>query len=122
MLRSMTGFGASEKAAEDFSLRVEVHAVNQRFLELNFHMPSALVSVEDKLRKLARTYLSRGKVDFYIRFASMAGCVQEIRVNEALVYAYRDAWRKIGNILHVVAPDDVLAIASYPDLLTVEEG
>lgn len=122
MLRSMTGFGASEKAAEDFSLRVEVRAVNQRFLEMNFHMPFALVSVEDKLRKLARTYLSRGKVDFYIRFASMAGFAQEIRVNEALVYAYRDAWRKIGNILHVAAPDDVLAIASYPDVLTVEEG
>ena len=38
MLKSMTGFGAAVAETEAYKVSVELKAVNQRFLELNFHL------------------------------------------------------------------------------------
>ena len=42
MIKSMTGFGAGDAETADFKVHIEVKAVNQRFLETNYHMPYSM--------------------------------------------------------------------------------
>ena len=68
MLKSMTGFGAAVAETEAYKVSVELKAVNQRFLELNFHMGRQLNPWEDALRKTIKAVAARGKMDIYINF------------------------------------------------------
>ena len=120
MLKSMTGFGAAVCETEAYKVSVEVKAVNQRFLEINFHMGRQLGQWEDALRKCIKGVVARGKLDVYVNFTDKRESQAHIRVNKGLVLAYQQALNELSDYLHVARPDDVQEIAAYPDVLQVE--
>ncbi len=120
MLKSMTGFGAAAIETEDYKVSVEVKAVNQRFLEINFHMGRQLSQWEDALRKCIKGVAARGKLDVYVSFADKRESQAHIRVNKGLVLAYQQALNEMSDALHLARPDDVQAFAAFPDVLEIE--
>ena len=120
MLKSMTGFGAAVAETEAYKVSVELKAVNQRFLELNFHMGRQLNPWEDALRKTIKAVAARGKKDIYINFTDKRESQASIRVNKGLVQAYHQALNDMSDKLHVARPDDVATFAGFPDILQVE--
>ena len=120
MLKSMTGFGAAIAETEAYKVSVELKAVNQRFLELNFHMGRQLNPWEDALRKTIKAVAARGKMDIYINFTDKRESQASIRVNKGLVQAYHQALNDMSDMLHVARPDDVATFAGFPDILQVE--
>ena len=120
MLKSMTGFGAAVAETEAYKVSVELKAVNQRFLELNFHMGRQLNPWEDALRKTIKAVAARGKMDIYINFTDKRESQASIRVNKGLVQAYHKALNDMSDMLHVARPDDVATFAGFPDILQVE--
>ena len=120
MLKSMTGFGAAVAETEAYKVSVELKAVNQRFLELNFHMGRQLNPWEDALRKIIKAVAARGKMDIYINFTDKRESQASIRVNKGLVQAYHQALNDMSDLLHVARPDDVATFAGFPDILQVE--
>ena len=120
MLKSMTGFGAAVAETEAYKVSVELKAVNQRFLELNFHMGRQLNPWEDALRKTIKAVAARGKMDIYINFTDKRESQASIRVNKGLVQAYHQALNDMSDMLHVARPDDVATFAGFPDILQVE--
>ena len=69
MIKSMTGFGRSEYSNEDISIEVEIKTVNSRFLDISLKMPNKFNFFEDKIRKLINKYISRGRVEVFIKYA-----------------------------------------------------
>ena len=120
MLKSMTGFGAAIAETEAYKVSVELKAVNQRFLELNFHMGRQLNPWEDVLRKTIKAVAARGKMDIYINFTVKRERQASIRVNKGLVQAYHQALNDMSDMLHVARHDDVATFAGFPDILQVE--
>lgn len=120
MLKSMTGFGAGKAENADFKVRVEIKAVNQRYLEQNFHMGAALNAMEPALRAEVARHAARGKLDIYIDYVDRRALGCEIHVNAGLAQAYQNALNEISDSLHMARPDDAVAIAGYPDVLQVE--
>jgi uncharacterized protein (TIGR00255 family) len=116
----MTGFGAAVAETEAYKVSVELKAVNQRFLELNFHMGRQLNPWEDALRKTIKAVAARGKMDIYINFTDKRESQASIRVNKGLVQAYHQALNDMSDLLHVARPDDVATFAGFPDILQVE--
>jgi uncharacterized protein (TIGR00255 family) len=116
----MTGFGAAVAETEAYKVSVELKAVNQRFLELNFHMGRQLNPWEDALRKTIKAVAARGKMDIYINFTDKRESQASIRVNKGLVQAYHQALNDMSDMLHVARPDDVATFAGFPDILQVE--
>lgn len=120
MLKSMTGFGAAALETDDYKVSVEIKAVNQRFLEINFHIGRQLNAWEDALRKAIKGVVARGKVDVFINYVDKRENQTEIRIDKGLVLAYQQALNHMSDVLHVARPDDVQIFAGFPDVLKVD--
>ena len=121
MLKSMTGYGEGAAESEDWKVRVEVKTVNQRFLDIAFHTPKLLNAEEAHMRDRIKQTVARGKLDFFVTVEDLRGKSAEIRVDRKLALAYHQALNEMSDLLRVARPDDVATIASYPDVLSVEE-
>ena len=121
MIKSMTGFGAGDAETADFKVHIEVKAVNQRFLETNYHMPYSMNMFENQLTKKIKEYVSRGKLDINIRFQDLRDKAVTVKVDKGLVAAYGQALQEISSQLELSAPVTAAQIASYPDVLKLNE-
>lgn len=121
MIKSMTGFGAGDAETADFKVHIEIKAVNQRFLETNYHMPYSMNMFENQLTKKIKEYASRGKLDINIRFQDLRDKAVTVKVDKGLVAAYGQALQEISSQLELSAPVTAAQIASYPDVLKLNE-
>ena len=71
MAKSMTGFGIGEYKDESYNISVECKAINHKYLDINPRLPRKISFLEDKLRLLVKDYLSRGRVDIFIKFETL---------------------------------------------------
>ncbi|MEJ2629435.1 MAG: YicC family protein [bacterium] len=62
MAVSMTGLGIGEKRNNDYWVRVELRAVNNRYLEVSCKLPSILSYYENKVKDIIREKITRGKI------------------------------------------------------------
>lgn len=122
MLKSMTGFGAAIVENDDYKVTVELKAVNQRFLELNFHMPRQFGQWEENLRQLIRNFAARGKVDIFVNYVDKRESKSTIRVDKGLALAYQSAMNELSDTLHLPRPDSAAMFAGFPDVLQVEQS
>ena len=122
MLKSMTGFGAATVENDDYKVTVELKAVNQRFLELNFHMPRQFGQWEENLRQLIRKLAARGKVDIFVNYVDKRESKSTIRVDKGLALAYQSAMNELSDTLHLPRPDSAAMFAGFPDVLQVEQS
>ena len=121
MLKSMTGYGEGAAESADWKVRVEVKTVNQRFLDIAFHTPKLLNAAEAHMRDRIKQTVARGKLDLFVTVEDLREKSAEIRVDRKLALAYHQALNEMSDLLRVARPDDVATIASYPDVLSVEE-
>ena len=122
MLKSMTGFGAATVENDDYKVTVELKAVNQRFLEMNFHMPRQFGQWEENLRQLIRQAAARGKVDIFVNYVDKRESKSTIRVDKGLALAYQSAMNELSDTLHLPRPDSAAMFAGFPDVLQVEQS
>lgn len=122
MLKSMTGFGAATVENDDYKVTVELKAVNQRFLELNFHMPRQFGQWEENLRQLIRKLAARGKVDIFVNYIDKRESKSTIRVDKGLAMAYQMAMNELSDTLHLPRPDSAAMFVGFPDVLQVEQS
>lgn len=67
MIKSMTGYGKINFVDENLNLDIEIKTINSRYLDLNIKMPNQFNYLENKIQKLIKKYIKRGRVDVYIR-------------------------------------------------------
>lgn len=67
MIKSMTGYGREAYEDENFALDIEVKSINSRYLDISIRMPNQFNFLDDKIRKLIKDKISRGRVDVFIR-------------------------------------------------------
>ena len=121
MLKSMTGFGAGKAEDEAYRVSVEVKAVNQRFLDVEFRVPHGLDAFLDAMQQKIREYASRGKLTVSVQFLDKRELKKEILVDHALAKAYHAALHAIGDALQVAQTLTAAEIAAYPGVLTTVE-
>jgi uncharacterized protein (TIGR00255 family) len=79
----MTGYGSSEKTDEERSVRVEIRSVNQRFLDVQVKSPRLLLQVEDRIRSLVESRISRGRVTVYVEWHTAADMAPTVNISAA---------------------------------------
>jgi len=100
MTRSMTGFGRITTDIDNESVTIEVYAVNHRFLECSFRLPSVWAALETDLRNVLKQHLSRGKVTVSLRRGRGATGRAVIRFDEENAQQYIDASRELARMMN----------------------
>ena len=120
MVVSMTGFGRSQKSASQFSVSIELKAVNHRFSEFQIRMPRQLLHLEDKLKKKIGEYIHRGRIEGYVTIEGDGMISRHVQVDWALLDEYYQYITKIKDryaIDYGVTVQDLLR----DELIAIEE-
>ncbi|MGL4345750.1 MAG: YicC/YloC family endoribonuclease [Cellulosilyticaceae bacterium] len=121
MINSMTGYGRYEIEENGRKISVEISSVNHRYCDINIRMPRTLMQFEEKLRKLIKEKVSRGKLEVNIYCISVSEEDVEVIVNEGVCSAYVEALKQLGEqygLVHNLGTADLLKIS---DIISVQK-
>jgi len=121
MIKSMTGFASLTRDEESVTLSVTIRAVNHRFLDVQIRTPSALATIESRLRAIVQQRVARGRVEVSISAQSRRPPAVDVEVNEGVIDALAAALeraRERGIVTGVLTAGDVLR---FPQAVTIRD-
>ena len=92
----MTGYGRSQKILNGRDILVEIRSVNHRYYEYSSRIPRSYSYIDDKLKALLKTGISRGKVEVSVSINTIEGKDTVIAVNKAVAEGYVNALRSLN--------------------------
>lgn len=121
MAISMTGFGIGECKNDNYCISIECKTINHKYLDINPRLPRKLLFLEDKLRLLIKDYLSRGRVDIFIKFEVLNSTGSELKYDRELAAQYFSILNQIKEDFNLTQDARVKDIARFPDVVTIAE-
>ena len=113
-MRSMTGYGMGQFQNENIYFKVEIKSVNSRYSEFNIRIPKTLIAFEDRVRKLLKEEISRGKVDVYINYNFLSQSDTKVVADAHLAGEYLKAFEDLRDELGLISE------ISLRDIYTME--
>ena len=122
MIRSMTGYGRAQCAAQTRDITVEIKSVNHRYFELNARMPRSYLSLEDPIRAELRKLIVRGKVELNLSVSRREGNDTNVTVDRGLLARYLTELRAAAEEFGL--KDDLTAssVLRLPSVVSSEGG
>ena len=121
MIKSMTAFGRAEKAAADRAFTVEIRCLNRRYCEISVRVPHNLLPLEDRVKKLVKKRIARGRVDVTIKVKSGTEPVPDITLNIPLAKAHYRALCQLGDELAMKDTASLETLLGIDGLIVVSE-
>lgn len=123
MIRSMTGYGEAESMDDLARVKVEVRAVNNKFLKLNPRVPDGFASLEMPVEKRVRERIGRGTVNLNV-IIEPQGAAARAPINAAVLKAYAADLEAVERDRHgdAAAPVRAEALLALPGVVGEEPG
>ena len=121
MLRSMTGFGASDLTTAAGRYAVEARSLNHRFLEVVVRLPRDLAPLEERIRTLVQGRVLRGRVEVAIMRENYGKRVRTVKIDLDLAKAFASALNELKQALELPGSPDLAMLSALPDLIRIEE-
>lgn len=121
MIKSMTGFGRGQFSDDLYSFKVEIKAVNHRYNDLSIKMPKHMNYLEEKIKKIIKKKINRGKVDVYINLEYVEESPIDIKVDINLAKSYKEALEMLSNELELDSDIRINNILSMSDIIKTEK-
>ncbi len=123
MIKSMTGYGRAQETVGAYNVTVEIKSVNHRYFEFSSRVPRSYGFIEDKLKSLIGSFISRGKVECYVSIENIADVESEVIVNKELAKEYYNAYSELARNLKLKPKDSVVfeSLAKNSELFTVRK-
>ena len=96
MVRSMTGFGRAQMELDGMSITVELKSVNHRGFEFTAKTPRTYGFLDDKLKTLFQSVITRGKVECFVTISALDSDDCVVEVNHSLAGGYYAALRELA--------------------------
>ena len=122
MIKSMTGFGRCRTVLHGREISVEIKSVNHRFFEFSCRTPKGYGFLDDKLKALVNSRVSRGKIDMFVTVGAAEDTPAEVKINHSLVSGYINAMKEIAETYGIENDVTVTAISRFPDVYTVSKA
>lgn len=119
MIKSMTGFGRSQRTVDGREITVEIKSVNHRYFEFSCRTTRGYGFLEEKLKSYISQRVARGKVDMFISLSAPQDEQATVTVNHRLASGYISAMRELGKTYGLADDISITAVAGYPDIFTV---
>ncbi len=113
----MTGFGRSEYSDGKRNITVEIRSVNHRYSDVSVKMPRRYSFAEDRIRKIVRSSVLRGKAEVFISVENTGEEDVSIILNTALAQQYLHSLRELQEISGAQGNISPEYLASLPDVM-----
>lgn len=121
VIKSMTGYGRSQMIINGRDILVEIRSVNHRYYEYNSRIPRAYNYIDEKLKALLKTGISRGKVDVSVTISNIEGRDTEVAVNKGVAEGYINALRGVADELCIADDLTLSNLIRLPDVFIVQK-
>lgn len=121
MFASMTGFGRFHEVTEKKEVLVEIRSVNHRYFEFSARVPRNYGYLEDKLKALLQSAISRGKVEINVSIYNNGKSDATVVVNKELASQYVTALRDISDELSLHDNLSLTSISRFSDIFSVKK-
>jgi uncharacterized protein (TIGR00255 family) len=98
-MKSMTGFGRSEREAPFGKLVIEIQSVNRKYFELNIALPKEFSRFENDLRKKISEHVQRGLVSVRVYVFPTETSLENLLPDVHLLKSLQEGWEKIAEQL-----------------------
>lgn len=122
MLRSMTGYGRAQKILNGRDILVEIRSVNHRYYEYTSRIPRAYGYIDEKLKALMKTAVSRGKTEVSVTINNIEGRDTVIAVNKGIAEGYVTALREVGGELGLTDDISLSKLIKLPDIFNIQKA
>ncbi|MBM3445428.1 MAG: YicC family protein [Bacteroidetes bacterium] len=116
MLRSMTGYGRSEKTIGEKQVMVEIRSLNGKQIDLLLKIPSPLKPREFDIRNIINEQLQRGSIECTITI-KLNGTAKPSSINMDLVTAYYHQLKSLAQKLEADRDQLLSSILRLPDVV-----
>jgi uncharacterized protein (TIGR00255 family) len=113
----MTGFARVRKETEQGEIVLSLKTVNHRGLDMHFHLPPELDSIENEVRAAVKNGVARGHVQVHIAF-SRATAGGSAPLNRAMLQAYMSAFQEAAELYRLPNQPDLNAAFRVPGMLS----
>lgn len=117
MLKSMTGFGRSEKNVGNKTFLVDIKSLNGKQFELSLKLPSVLKPYEFDIRRQLSEKLGRGSVDCTISLKD-TGDAKPVTINTDLAKAYYKPLAELSSALKLDPSHILSTLVKLPEVIT----
>lgn len=123
MIKSMTGYGRAQETVGSYNVTVELKSVNHRYFEFSARVPRSYGFIEDKLKNLVGSLVSRGKIECYVSIENIGETESEVILNEKLAEEYLKAYNTMEDKFDLSVKDSFIfeALAKNSDLFSVRK-
>lgn len=121
MLRSMTGYGRAQKILNGRDILIEIRSVNHRYYEYTSRIPRAYGYIDEHLKALLKTAVSRGKVEISVSISNIEGRDTVIAANKGVAEGYLAALRELGGELGLKDDITLSKLIKLPDIFNVQK-
>lgn len=121
MLRSMTAFGRAELEAGGRIYTCEVRSLNNRYLDVSVRLPRRFGVLEDKIKRLVQTHVTRGRVELSVQVNGTEATPQKVEANLGLARQYQRELERLRHEFGIKEPVSLTMLLSLRDLFEFKE-
>jgi len=119
MIKSMTGFGRAEANVQGIKMTIEIKSVNHKYHDVMFKMPKDLLMLEEKMKKLIKQYVKRGRVDVFISLDVEDNPFQQLKVDWNLAEQYLKVADELKRKFQIEGEVTIKDVLNAPELFDV---
>lgn len=121
MIKSMTGYGRSERSTKQRKIVIEIKSVNHRYCDINIKMPKKLNFFEAGIRNHLKQYIGRGKVDIFITCEDYTERNLCVKYNAGIAAEYVKYLGQMAESFDLKNDLSSVALSHFPEVFTLEE-
>lgn len=122
MIKSMTGFGTHKLSSENYEIKADIKSVNNRYLDIQIKGPKSIVFMEDELKRVISSKVSRGKIDCFVDIRFLNRSDNEFQIDYSLLKNYSDIINDMSSIIHISKDFNIIDLLKFDNnLLKIEK-
>ena len=130
----MTGYGRAQKILNGRDILVEIRSVNHRYYEYSSRIPRTYNYIDEKLKAMLKSGISRGKVEVNVTINNIEGRDTVVALNKGLAEEYLRVLKEFGEEINdkyvdcdeiedYIEDDLTLSkLIKLPDIFTIQKA
>ena len=118
---SMTGYGRSEMLNDDFSIAVEIRALNGKYFDVSTKIPKFLYSIDEDIKKIVKRRCLRGKLALNLNVDFFNSSMDMFTLNQSVFNEYLQLIEQVEKKISYDVNYNIIDILKLPNIIKNNE-